>query len=81
MNEAFVRICCRYALSYRFVPGDEGWRLELADFERPDRSPDPIHSSYKRPPDVQHGLMSQAVNGRIHGFLAYPIDNTNVSLG
>ena len=70
LEQAFARICCRCGLSYRFVPGDEGWTLEMADVERPERSPKPIHSSYKKPRDAQHALMTQAVDGRIRGHIA-----------
>ena len=70
LDEAFARICCRCGLSYRFVPVQEGWTLEMTDVERPDRSPEPIHSSYKKPRDAQHDLMTQAVDSRIRGHLA-----------
>ncbi len=70
LDQAFARICCHCGLSYRFVPEDEGWRLELMDVERPERSPDPIHSDYKRLQDAQADLMTQAVDGRIRGHLA-----------
>jgi hypothetical protein len=70
LDEAFACICCRCGLSYRIMPGDEGWRLELTDVERPDRSPMPIHSSYKKPRDAQHDLMTQALDGRIRGHVA-----------
>ena len=49
---------------------EEGWRLEMTDVERPDRSPEPIHPSYKKPHDPQHDLMTQAVDGRIRGHVA-----------
>lgn len=74
LDEAFARICCRCGLFYRFAPEDEGWRLELTDVERPDRSPEPIRSSYKRLQDAQHDLMAQAVDGRIRGHVAIPHD-------
>lgn len=70
LDQAFARICCRCGLSYRFVSEEEGWRLELTALERPDRSPEPIHSSYKKPRDAQHDLMTQAVDGRICGHIA-----------
>jgi len=70
LDQAFARICCHCGLSYCFVPEEEGWRLELTDVERPDRSPDPIYSSYKKPRDAQHDLMTQAVDGRIRGHVA-----------
>jgi hypothetical protein len=70
LDEAFAHICCRSSLSYRFVSEEEGWRLELTDVEQPERSPDPIHSSYKKPRDARHDLMTQAVDGRIRGHIA-----------
>ena len=70
LDQAFARICCHCGLSYRFVPGDEGWTLEMTDVERPERSPEPIHSSYKKPRDAQRDLMTQAVDGRIRGHVA-----------
>ena len=70
LDQAFARICCHCGLSYRFVAEEEGWRLELTDVERPDRNPDSIYSSYKKPRDAQHDLMTQAVDGRIRGHVA-----------
>ena len=70
LDQAFARICCHCGLSYRFVAEEEGWRLELTDVERPDRNPEPIFSSYKKPRDAQHDLMTQAVDGRIRGHVA-----------
>src|SRR4051812_30405026 len=71
LEEAFARICCHCGLSYRFEPADEyGWCLFLTDVERPERSPEPIHSSYEKPRDAQHDLMTQAVDGRIRGHIA-----------
>ena len=70
LGEAFARIACLCGLSYRFVPGEEGWTLEMTDVERPDCSPEPIYSSYMKPRDAQNDLMSQAVDGRIRGHIA-----------
>ena len=42
----------------------------MTDAERPERSPEPIHSSYKKPRDAQHDLMTQAVDGRVRGHIA-----------
>jgi hypothetical protein len=70
LDQAVARIYCRSGLSYRFVPADEGWRLELIDVEHPDRSPEPIHSTYKKPRDAQQDLMTKAVDGRIRGHIA-----------
>lgn len=76
LEEAFARIACHCGLSYRFEPADEyGWCLFLVDVERPDRSPDPILSRYKRLQDAQHDLLSQAVDGRIRGHVAVPSDD------
>jgi hypothetical protein len=75
LEEAFARIACHCGLSYRFEPaGEYGWCLFLTDVERPDRSPAPITSKYKRPQDAQHDLMAQAVDGRIRGHVAVPGD-------
>lgn len=76
LEEAFARICCRCGLSYRFEPAEEqGWCLFLTDVERPERSPEPIHSAYVRPGDAHHDLMSQAVDGRIGGHVAVSQEN------
>ena len=80
LEEAFARICCHCGLSYRFESaGEYGWCLFLTDVERPERSPAPIRSKYKRPQDAQHDLMSQAVDGRIRGHVAVPsVDFTKI---
>ena len=70
LEQAFAQIAFRCGLSYRFVSHEGGWALEMTDVERPDCSPEPIHSSYKRPQDAQHDLMTQAVDGRIRGHIA-----------
>lgn len=70
LDQAFARICCHCGLSYRFIAEDEGWCLEMTDVARPECSPEPIHSSYKKPRDAQHDLMAQAVDGRIRGHVA-----------
>ena len=70
LEQAFARICCHCGLSYRFLPDEEGWRLELIDVERPECSPDLIRSSYKRPQDSHADLMAQAVDGRVRGHIA-----------
>jgi len=75
LEQAFAQIVCRCGYSYRFEPADEhGWCLFLTDVERPERSPDPIHSSCIKPRDAQHDLMSQAVDGRLRGHVALHID-------
>src|SRR5580693_5186614 len=70
LEQAFAQIVCRCGLSYAFEQEQEGWRLVFTDVERPDRSPEPIHTDYKRPRDAKHDLMAQAVDGRIRGHIA-----------
>jgi hypothetical protein len=70
LEQAFAQIACRCGLSYGFEQEQEGWRLVLTDVERPDRSPEPIHTDYNRPRDAKHDLMAQAVDGRIRGHVA-----------
>jgi len=47
-----------------------GMQLTLIDVERPERSPDPIHSTCIKPRDAQYDLMRQAVDGRLKGHVA-----------
>lgn len=71
LEDAFARIVFRCGLSYRFEPQNEGgWAMVLTDVERPDRSPDPILSDYKKPDDARHDLIAQAVDGRLCGHVA-----------
>jgi len=75
LEQAFAQIVCRCGYSYRFEPAQElGWCLFLTDVERPDRSPDPIHSTCIKPRDAQFDLMSQAVDGRLKGHVALPVE-------
>ena len=75
LEQAFAQIACRCGYSYRFEPAQEqGWCLFLIDVERPERSPDPIHSTCIKPRDAQFDLMSQAVDGRLKGHVALSID-------
>ena len=74
LADAFARIACRCGLSYRFVSAVKGWTLEMMDVERPDCSPEPIHSSYVKPRNAQNDLMTQAVDGRIRGHIALDAD-------
>ena len=75
LDQAFAQIVCRCGYSYRFEPAQElGWCLFLTDIERPDRSPDPIHSTCIKPRDAHYDLMSQAVDGRIRGHVAVRSD-------
>jgi hypothetical protein len=71
LEQAFAQIACRCGYSYRFEPAQEqGWCLFLIDVERPERSPDPIHSTCIKPRDAQYDLMMQAVDGRLKGHVA-----------
>jgi hypothetical protein len=75
LEQAFAQIACRCGYSYRFEPAQElGWCLFLTDVERPEHSPDPIHSTCIRPRDAQYHLMSQAVDGRLKGHVALHVD-------
>jgi hypothetical protein len=62
---------CR--LCYHFAQEQNGWRLILADAERPECSPDPIVSTYIKRTDAQRDLMQQAVDGRLKGMVAVPL--------
>lgn len=70
LEQAFAQIVCRCGLAYHFEPTQEGWALILTDVERPDRSPDPVLSDYKKPDDAKHDLIAQAVDGRVRGHVA-----------
>jgi hypothetical protein len=75
LEQAFAQIACRCGYSYRFEPAQEqGWCLFLIDVERPERSPDPIHSTCIKPRDAQFDLMRQAVDGRLKGHVALNTD-------
>ena len=75
LEQAFAQIVCRCGYSYRFEPAQElGWCLFLTDVERPERSPEPIHSTCIKPRDAQYDLMSKAVDGRLRGHVAQPVD-------
>lgn len=74
LEVAFARIVCRAGLAYAFEAEKEGWRLVLTDVERPERSPDPIHSYCIKPRDARYDLLSQAVDGRIRGHVAMTFD-------
>jgi hypothetical protein len=75
LDQAFAMIVCRCGYSYRFEPAQElGWCLFLVDVERPERSPDPIHSTCIKPRDAQYDLMRQAVDGRLKGHVALERD-------
>jgi hypothetical protein len=70
LEQAFAQIACRCGLSYHFEQEQEGWRLIFTDVERPECSPEPIHTDYKRPRDAKHDLIAQAVDGRLRGHVA-----------
>lgn len=75
LEQAFAQIACRCGYSYRFEAAQEqGWCLFLIDVERPERSPDPIHSTCIKPRDAHHDLMTQAVDGRLKGHVALHVD-------
>ena len=75
LDQAFAMVVCRCGYSYRFEPAQEqGWCLFLIDVERPERSPDPIHSTCIKPRHAQYDLMSQAVDGRLKGHVALPAE-------
>jgi len=70
LEQAFAQIVCRCGFSYHFEQEQEGWRLVFTDVERPERSPEPVHTDYKRPRDAKHDLIAQAVDGRLRGHVA-----------
>ena len=74
VEQAFAQIACRCGYSYQFESEEHGWRLVLIDVERPECSPEPIHSTCIKPRDAQHDLMSQAVDGRLRGHVALHVD-------
>jgi hypothetical protein len=75
LEQAFAQIVCRCGLAYHFEQEQEGWRLVFTDVERPERSPDPIYTDYKRPRDAKYELIAQAVDGRIRGHIAVSIED------
>jgi hypothetical protein len=76
LDQAFAQIACHCGYSYSFGPADPepGWRLTLTDVERPECSPEPVYSTCIKPRDAQHDLMSQAVDGRLKGYVAISAD-------
>ena len=70
LEQAFAQIACRCGLSYAFEQEQEGWRLVFTDVERPECSPEPVYTDYRRPRDAQHDLLAQAVDGRLRGHVA-----------
>ena len=75
LEQAFAQIACRCGLSYHFEHEQEGWRLVFTDVERPERSPEPVHTDYKRPRDAKHDLIAQAVDGRLRGHVAVSLQD------
>jgi hypothetical protein len=75
LEQAFAQIVCRCGLSYSFEQEAEGWRLVFKDVERPERSPEPVHTDYKRPRDAKHDLIAQAVDGRLRGHVAVRLED------
>jgi len=74
LETAFAQVCCRAGLVYHFEQADAGWLLVLTDGERPECSPEPIRSNYVKRADAQRDLMLQAVDGRLRGWAAVPLD-------
>ena len=71
LEQAFARIACRCGYNYHFEPrSEEGWAMILTDVARPECSPEPILSDYKKPDDAKHDLIAQAVDGRLRGHMA-----------
>jgi hypothetical protein len=74
LEQAFAQIVCRLGYAYHFEQEAEGWKMVLTDVERPEASPEPIVSSYKRPRDAKHDLIAQAVDGRLKGHMAVALE-------
>lgn len=74
LQQAFAQICCLAGCGYHFEQEQEGWRLVLTDGERPECSPEPIVSTYIKRADAMRDLMSQAVDGRLKGYVAIPLE-------
>ncbi len=74
LEQAFAQIVCRCGLMYQFEPEDDCWRMVFTDVELPDRSPDPMISTYKKAADAKRDLMMQAVDGRLRNLIAVPLD-------
>lgn len=74
LEQAFAQVCCKAGLNYHFEPREDCWFLVLTDGERPECSPEPISSTFKKKGDAIKDLMGQAVDGRLKGFAAVPLD-------
>jgi hypothetical protein len=75
LEQAFAQIIARCGLTYYFAQEGEGWKLVFTDPARPDCSPEPVVSDYIKPRDAKHDLMAQAVDGRLKGHIAVPIND------
>ena len=74
LEQAFAQVCCRAGCTYHFEQEQESWRLVLTDGERPECSPEPITSTYIKRADAIRDLMTQAVDGRLKGYVAIPME-------
>ena len=75
LEQAFAQIACWCGYNYHFEQEQDGWKLVLTDVERPDCSPEPIVTDYKRPRDAKHDLIAQAVDGRLRGHVAVSLQD------
>jgi len=75
LEQAFAQITCRCGYNYHFGQEQDGWKLVLTDVERPECSPGPIVTDYKRPRDAKHDLIAKAVDGRLKGHVAIAYDD------
>lgn len=73
LEQAFAQVCCKAGLNYHFEPEADCWLLVLTDGERPERSPEPVRSTFKKRGDAIKDLMGQAVDGRLKGWTAIPL--------
>lgn len=75
LEQAFAQVCCRAGLTYYFQQEQDCWLLVLTDGERPECSPEPIKSTFVKRSDAQRDLMTQAVDGRLKGWAAVPLED------
>jgi len=73
LEQAFTQVCCLAGYGYHFEQQRDCWLLVITDIERPECSPEPVRSTYVKRADAQRDLMSQAVDGRLKGFMAIPL--------
>lgn len=81
LEQAFAQIVCRCGYAYHFEQEQDGWKLVVIDVERPGCSPDAIISNYIRPREAKHDLLSQAVDGRLKGHVALPLEDVRAHWG